>query len=98
MSGVFIGASGVPLTFGETLGAMNTATRNWTAQAARGECGWICSDCCVSFSDGMPDECPHVDQRCTDIIKRDKAEAMAAKATNKTKQTHHREVRDGKAT
>ncbi len=82
MSGIFIGASGVPFGFGETLEAMNTATRNWTAQAARGECGWICSDCCVSFSDGMPDEYPHGDQRCTDIIKRDKAEAMASQTRN----------------
>lgn len=54
---------------------MNIITREWTDKAARGECSWICSDCGISCSDGMPDECPHGDQRCTDIIKRDKGRA-----------------------
>jgi rubrerythrin len=36
---------------------MNKATTGWTMRAARGECGWICSDCGTSFSDGMPDAC-----------------------------------------
>ena len=61
----------------EALEHMNQAMRDWTTRAAQGKCSWICSDCCVSFSDGMPNECPHGDQRCTDIIKRDKAEATA---------------------
>lgn len=55
---------------------MNKATRDWTAQAARGECGWICSDCCMSDPKGMPDECFHKNQRCTEIIQRDKLHAM----------------------
>jgi len=61
--------------FDESLEALNKETREWTAKAARGECEWICSDCCCSFSYGMPDECMHGHQGCTDIIKRDKAEA-----------------------
>lgn len=55
---------------------MNAETREWTDQAARGECGWICSDCCGSAPNGMPDECFYGDARCTAIIKRDKARAM----------------------
>ena len=54
---------------------LNRVTREWEARAARGECSWICSDCCCSFAEGMPDECPHGQQRCTDIIQRNKAEA-----------------------
>lgn len=57
---------------------INEITREWTAQAARGECGWICSDCSVSFHDGMPDECMHGYDRCTKIIQRDKQLAMGA--------------------
>lgn len=59
------------------ISAMDKATREWTAKAARGECGWICSDCCMSDPKGMPDECFHVNPRCTEIIQRDKREAMA---------------------
>jgi hypothetical protein len=55
---------------------MDKATRDWTTQAARGECGWVCSDCCMSDAKGMPDECWHRIQRCTDIIQRDKRLAM----------------------
>jgi hypothetical protein len=50
--------------------------REWTARAARGECGWICSDCCCSDPNGMPDKCFHGIQRCTNIITRDKMRAM----------------------
>ena len=67
-------------TLDETLEQMNKATREWTAKAARGECAWICSDCGCSFQSGMPDECAYGDQRCTDIIKRDKAEALTPNA------------------
>ena len=56
--------------------SMNQATREWTSQAARGECGWICSDCCCSDPNGMPDECFHGHDACTAIIQRDKALAM----------------------
>lgn len=57
---------------------MNKSMRDWTDQAARGECGWICADCCMSEPKGMPDECLCGHQRCTEIIQRDKREAMAA--------------------
>ena len=56
----------------------NKATRDWTQRAARGECGWICSDCCLTFSQVMPDQCGVDDPRCTEIIARDKREAMKA--------------------
>lgn len=58
-----------------TFAQMNAATNNWTARAARGECGWMCSDCCQSFPNGMPDECCYGHQSCTDIIARDKRAA-----------------------
>ncbi|MBD1555282.1 hypothetical protein [Pseudomonas typographi] len=57
---------------------MDKATRDWTDQAARGECGWVCSDCCYSWPNGMPDQCEHGIQSCTDIIKRDKLRAMSS--------------------
>ena len=57
----------------KALKSMNEATREWTTQAAKGNCGWICADCCTSFPDGMPDVCAYNDNRCTDIIRRDKA-------------------------
>lgn len=56
---------------------MNKSMQEWTAKAARGECGWICSDCCMSDPKGMPDECFHINPRCTEIIQRDKHEALA---------------------
>lgn len=55
---------------------MNAEMREYTARAARGECSWICSDCCMSESNGMPDKCIIGCERCTAIIKRDKREAM----------------------
>jgi len=55
---------------------MNKATREWTDKAARGECGWICSDCCMSDPKGMPDERFCDDPRCTEIIQRNKLHAM----------------------
>ncbi len=51
---------------------MNTITREWNNKAARGECDWVCADCGCSFPGGMPDECAHGYQGCTEIIKRDK--------------------------
>lgn len=57
------------------LGHMDTMFNEWTLRAARGECGWICADCCQSFPAGMPDECCCGHQSCTDIITRDKQEA-----------------------
>jgi len=52
---------------------------NWDMKAARGECAWICSDCCQSFPSGMPDECCHGVKDCTDIIQRDKQLAKVEK-------------------
>lgn len=60
----------------EHIDQMNRATRAWTDSAARGECGWICADCCCSDPKGMPDQCFHGDERCTQIIRRDKLFAM----------------------
>lgn len=73
MSGIFIAVGNKDLP--ALISQMDKATNDWTAMAARGECGWICSDCCISCPDGMPDACEHGDQRCTDIILRDKAVA-----------------------
>jgi hypothetical protein len=56
---------------------MDKSMRIWTSQAARMECGWICADCCGSDHRGMPDECMHGQQFCTDIITRDKKNAWA---------------------
>jgi hypothetical protein len=53
----------------------DSTMHNWTNKAARGQCGWICADCCASFPEGMPDACPHGHTRCTEIIQRDKAAA-----------------------
>ena len=57
----------------------------WTRKAARGECGWICADCCMSDPRGMPDQCMAGQpgslcaEQCNAIIKRDKEDAWAAK-------------------
>lgn len=59
----------------ETINEIDRLTNEWTAKAARGECAWICSDCCCTFSEGMPNECAHGHQSCTDIIQRDKENA-----------------------
>lgn len=56
---------------------LNRETREWTMQAARGETGWICADCCCSDPKGMPDECFHNLVKCTTTIQRDKREAMS---------------------
>lgn len=60
----------------EHIEKMNVETRAWENRAARGECGWICSDCCCEFPKGMPDACLHGHQQCTEIIQRDKLNAM----------------------
>ena len=57
------------------MSAVDSSTNKWFDAAARGECGWICPDCCISAPKGMPDECMVGCQRCTEIIKRDKARA-----------------------
>lgn len=55
---------------------MNADTRDWTDRAARGECGWICADCCCTFPKGMPDECCVGHAFCNQLIQRDKLRAM----------------------
>lgn len=57
------------------LAKASESAKAWTLRAALGQCGWVCADCCCSFPTGMPDKCTYNDQRCNDIIKRDKAEA-----------------------
>lgn len=76
MSGFLFLSKGVP-----DMDALNKATREWELKAARGECGWVCADCSMSFSAGMPNECAHGHAACTELIERDKAEAAAAIAT-----------------
>lgn len=56
---------------------MNEVMRDYTMRAARGECSWICASCSCSEQSGMPDECMHGHQDCTDIITRDKKAAFA---------------------
>jgi len=58
--------------------ALDNATREWELKAARGECGWVCADCSMSFPSGMPNECAHGHASCTSLIHRDKAAASAA--------------------
>lgn len=57
---------------------LDKRTREWELRAAKGLCSWVCADCCITFPEGMPDECPHGHDKCTSIIKRDKDEANAA--------------------
>lgn len=74
MEGIFITtATGKALE--DQISLMDKLTNDWTMRAARGECSWICADCCCTFPDGMPDACEHGHQGCTDIITRDKADA-----------------------
>jgi len=58
---------------------IDSRTRDRTMRAARGECSWVCADCCAGFSNGMPDECAYGHQGCTETIRRDKADAKKAK-------------------
>jgi hypothetical protein len=78
---------GIKIFFGSPseaqLDALNRETRDWEMRAARGECGWICADCCASYPKGMPDACEHGHQSCTDIIQRDKREAAAIRSSGR---------------
>jgi hypothetical protein len=58
-----------------TFKAMDKFMDEWTNKAARGECGWVCPDCCSSWPDGMPDACDHGHESCTKLIQRDKRNA-----------------------
>lgn len=71
---IFVATGGLG---GAAMDALNKATMEWELRAARGECQWICADCCCSFSEGMPDACAHGHQSCTELIQRDKREAAA---------------------
>lgn len=57
------------------LSELDRVMHEWTRRAARGECGWTCADCCLSFPAGMPDKCAHDQPGCTEILLRDKREA-----------------------
>lgn len=73
MVGIHVIKSGEPP--GYIVDSMDAVTQTWTLFAARGESSWICSDCCSCFPEGMPNECIHGIQACTDIIKQNKAES-----------------------
>ena len=79
--GIFV-LAGNAVSIDSHIEALNKQTNEWTDRAARGECSWICSDCCQSFPLGMPDACEHGHQSCTDIIQRDKAFANATGEKN----------------
>lgn len=66
-----------------TMDELSKETRKWELRAARGECGWICADCCGTFPKGMPDECQHGQQHCTDLIIRDKANSVLSNMPNR---------------
>lgn len=72
---------GKPKHLNSILDEMSRWTREWELRAARGECGWICADCCSSFPKGMPDECDHGIEYCTKLIERDKKQALEALQT-----------------
>lgn len=74
MLGIFVADSS---NLEAMLSHMDKVAQEWTKRAARGECAWICADCCVTFPEGMPNACEHGHQRCTDIITRDKKRANA---------------------
>lgn len=60
---------------------LDEATNAWFMAAARGECGWICPDCCMSDPKGMPTVClcnPDMES-CNKILARDHAEARKHK-------------------
>ncbi|MFA7287137.1 MAG: hypothetical protein WC052_05745 [Patescibacteria group bacterium] len=77
LDGDFVKVTAVPAEkFDVFVEEMNHGMRQWTDQAARGECPWVCSDCCCSDVKGMPDACFHGNAWCTRIIQRDKREAM----------------------
>lgn len=59
-----------------TFKEIDAALKDWEHRAARGECLWICADCCVTFPKGMPEACIHDIQECTDIIRSHKKEAQ----------------------
>lgn len=67
--------SGIEVLVHDSLAAMNKSTRDWELRAARGECGWICADCLQTAPEGMPDKCLMDQDRCTELIQRDKREA-----------------------
>lgn len=59
----------------EAIKSADAVTKAAFAKAARGECAWICPDCCVVFPDGMPDACAHGLPDCTACLMRDKEAA-----------------------
>lgn len=61
------------------LSELNKITTEWNMKAAKGECSWICADCSCSFPEGMPDQCLHGHEKCTQLIIRDKQEGLGNK-------------------
>jgi hypothetical protein len=80
MNGIFI-HQGDPSP--EFMDSLNKQTREYELRAARGECAWICPNCCMSFPNGMPDECGYGNTECTELNARDKREALAEKGGTK---------------
>lgn len=64
-----------PQGLAKAFSEMDRITAEWEVRAARGECSWVCADCCVTFEHGMPDKCVHGHQKCTDIIQWNKENA-----------------------
>lgn len=59
---------GIFICHQDSIDDLNKTTREWEVRASKGECAWICSDCCVTFPDGMPKKCEHGHEGCTKII------------------------------
>ena len=55
---------------------IDAVTKDWTQKAALGQTSWVCCDCGTRFPEGMPDACQYGQARCTEIIQRDKKEAL----------------------
>lgn len=63
------------MTLDEAIKTADATTNAAFETAARGECQWVCPDCCTVFPEGIPNECPHGHQNCTAWMDREKAAA-----------------------
>lgn len=59
----------------EAMAQINSITKEWTTSCARMKGMWTCSDCGMTYNEGMPMECYHKYDGCDRIILRDKKEA-----------------------
>lgn len=64
-------ASGKGEVSQSVISAMDKMTNDWFSAAARGECGWICPDCCMSDHKGMPAFCMCGSPGCDRLLVRD---------------------------